>query len=233
MVSSSEDKRAEMSSFLFPQALKWQLSPLTIVSWLNVYMQVAYLNDMYEVLLPQYPQHVFIQIAEVGAAAWGACPPTPGPRPPVARRGVWPPAQCSLPAAPGPLRAGRGLLRVPLRRPGRVRPVPLLLLRADAEGLRCASPRALAGRTGQPRPGRLTCHVSSAGYQWCDIEKCVKWMVPFAMVIREAGSSKLKQFRGVPPEDAHNIQTHLNSLDLLVSRPPFPPDEGVAWQALR
>lgn len=78
MVSSLEDKRAEMSSFLFPQALKWQLSPLTIVSWLNVYMQVAYLNDMYEVLLPQYPQHVFIQIAEVGAAAWGACPPAPG-----------------------------------------------------------------------------------------------------------------------------------------------------------
>lgn len=54
-----------------------------------------------------------------------------------------------------------------------------------------------------------------SGYQWCDIEKCVKWMVPFAMVIRETGSSKLKQFRGVPAEDAHNIQTHLNSLDLL------------------
>lgn len=56
-----------------------------------------------------------------------------------------------------------------------------------------------------------------AGYQWCDIEKCVKWMVPFAMVIRETGSSKLKQFRGIPAEDAHNIQTHLNGLDLLVS----------------
>uniref|UniRef100_A0A5F5PSG3 G1/S-specific cyclin-E1 n=1 Tax=Equus caballus TaxID=9796 RepID=A0A5F5PSG3_HORSE len=54
-----------------------------------------------------------------------------------------------------------------------------------------------------------------SGYQWCDIEKCVKWMVPFAMVIRETGSSKLKHFRGVPAEDAHNIQTHLNSLDLL------------------
>lgn len=54
-----------------------------------------------------------------------------------------------------------------------------------------------------------------AGYQWCDIEKCVKWMVPFAMVIREMGSSKLKHFRGVPMEDSHNIQTHTNSLDLL------------------
>ena len=59
-----------------------------------------------------------------------------------------------------------------------------------------------------------------AGFQWSDIEKCVKWMVPFAMVIRETGSSKLKQFRGVPAEDAHNIQTHLSSLDLLVSLVP-------------
>lgn len=42
------------------------------------------------------------------------------------------------------------------------------------------------------------------------------------MVIRETGSSKLKQFRGVPAEDAHNIQTHLNSLDLLVSPLLFP-----------
>lgn len=67
--------------------------------------------------------------------------------------------------------------------------------------------------------------VFLAGHQWCDIEKCVKWMVPFALVIREAGSSKLKQFRGVPAEDAHNIQTHLNSLGLLVSTPP-PPDRS-------
>ncbi|KAM6153623.1 G1/S-specific cyclin-E1 isoform 2-T2 [Erethizon dorsatum] len=54
-----------------------------------------------------------------------------------------------------------------------------------------------------------------SGYQWCDIEKCVKWMVPFAMVIRETGSCKIKHFRGVPVEDSHNIQTHINSLDLL------------------
>lgn len=52
-----------------PQALKWHLSPLTIVSWLNVYLQVAYLNDVYEVLLPQYPQQIFIQIAEASSHA--------------------------------------------------------------------------------------------------------------------------------------------------------------------
>lgn len=44
----------------------------------------------------------------------------------------------------------------------------------------------------------------------------MKWMVPFAMAIREVGSSKLKHFRGIAPEDLHNIQTHINSLDLLV-----------------
>lgn len=50
-------------------------------------------------------------------------------------------------------------------------------------------------------------------------------MVPFAMVIRETGSSKLKHFRGVPAEDAHNIQTHINSLDLLVSSVPSFPEK--------
>ena len=33
------------------KALKWRLSPLTIVSWLNVYVQVAYVNDTGEVLM--------------------------------------------------------------------------------------------------------------------------------------------------------------------------------------
>uniref|UniRef100_A0A2K5C5W5 Uncharacterized protein n=1 Tax=Aotus nancymaae TaxID=37293 RepID=A0A2K5C5W5_AOTNA len=54
-----------------------------------------------------------------------------------------------------------------------------------------------------------------SGYEWCDIENCAKWMVPFAMVIRETGTSKLKHFRGVADDDAHNIQTHRDSLDLL------------------
>lgn len=47
------------------QALNWNLNPLTVVSWLNIYMQVAYLNELYEVLLRQYPQQIFVQIAEV------------------------------------------------------------------------------------------------------------------------------------------------------------------------
>uniref|UniRef100_A0A2K5DJY7 Cyclin C-terminal domain-containing protein n=1 Tax=Aotus nancymaae TaxID=37293 RepID=A0A2K5DJY7_AOTNA len=54
-----------------------------------------------------------------------------------------------------------------------------------------------------------------SGYEWCDIENCVKWMVPFAMVIREMGTSKRKHFRRVADEDVHNIQTHRDSWDLL------------------
>ncbi|XP_066876309.1 G1/S-specific cyclin-E1 isoform X1 [Kogia breviceps] len=136
------------------EALKWHLSPLTIVSWLNVYMQVAYLNDFYEVLLPQYPQQIFIQIAELLDL-------------------------CVLDV--GCLEFSYGVLA--------------------ASALYHFSSSELMQKV--------------SGYQWCDIEKCVKWMVPFAMVIRETGSSKLKHFRGVPAEDAHNIQTHVNSLDLL------------------
>ncbi|XP_005400163.1 PREDICTED: G1/S-specific cyclin-E1 isoform X1 [Chinchilla lanigera] len=136
------------------QALKWRLSPLTIVSWLNVYMQVAYLNDVYEVLLPQYPQHIFIQVAELLDL-------------------------CVLDV---------GCLEFPY-------------------GVLAAS--ALYHFTSSEMMQKVS------GYQWCDIEKCVKWMIPFAMVIREAGNSKVKHFRGVPIEDSHNIQTHINSLDLL------------------
>ncbi|XP_062967659.1 G1/S-specific cyclin-E1 isoform X2 [Cynocephalus volans] len=136
------------------KALKWRLSPLTIVSWLNVYMQVAYLNDLYEVLRPQYPQHIFIQIAELLDV-------------------------CVLDV--GCLEFSYGVLA--------------------ASALYHFSSSELMQKV--------------SGYQWCDIENCVKWMVPFAMVIRETGSSKLKHFRGVAAEDAHNIQTHINSLDLL------------------
>lgn len=136
------------------QALNWQLSPLTIVSWLNVYMQVAYLNNVYEVLLPQYPQQIFVQIAEL-----------------------------------------------------------LDLCVLDVDCLEFSYGILAASALYHFSSSELMQKVS--GYQWCDIEKCVKWMVPFAMVIRETGSSKLKYFRGVPTEDAHNIQTHINSLDLL------------------
>ncbi|TWW67061.1 G1/S-specific cyclin-E1 [Takifugu flavidus] len=46
------------------EELKWSLSPQTPVSWLNVYMQVAYLKETDELLLPRYPQETFTQIAQ-------------------------------------------------------------------------------------------------------------------------------------------------------------------------
>ncbi len=51
------------------QELKWSLSPQTPISWLNVYMQVAYLKETDELLIPRYPQATFTQIAEV-CCAW-------------------------------------------------------------------------------------------------------------------------------------------------------------------
>lgn len=39
---------------------------MTIISWLNLYLQVDALKDVPKVLLPQYSQEKFIQIAQVG-----------------------------------------------------------------------------------------------------------------------------------------------------------------------
>lgn len=59
--------------------------------------------------------------------------------------------------------------------------------------------------------------VLSAVFQWPEMEQCVKWMVPFAMSIREAGSSLLKTFKGISVDEMHSIQVHAPYLDLLVS----------------
>lgn len=136
------------------KALSWNLSPLTIVSWLNIYMQIAYLNEMCEVLLPQYPQLIFVQIAELLDL-------------------------CVLDV--GCLEYTYGILA--------------------ASALYHFSSSELMQKV--------------SGYELCDIEDCVRWMIPFAMAIKEAGGSTLKKFRGVPVEDLHNIQTHTNTLDLL------------------
>lgn len=45
----------------------------------------------------------------------------------------------------------------------------------------------------------------------------MRWMVPFAMSIREAGSSSLKTFKGIAADDMHNIQTHVPYMEWLVS----------------
>ncbi|XP_054856676.1 G1/S-specific cyclin-E1 isoform X2 [Eublepharis macularius] len=149
----TEDEILSMELIVM-KALNWNLSPLTVVSWLNVYMQVAYLNEICEVLLPRYPQQVFVQIAELLDL-------------------------CVLDV--GCLEYTYGILA--------------------ASALYHFSSCELMQKV--------------SGYELRDIEECVKWMVPFALAIREAGSSPLKHFRGVPAEDLHNIQTHINTFDLL------------------
>ncbi|KAJ7408545.1 hypothetical protein BTVI_59192 [Pitangus sulphuratus] len=150
----TEDEIISMELIIM-KALNWNLNPLTVVSWLNVYMQVAYLNELYEVMLPQYPQQIFVQITELLDL-------------------------CVLDI--GCLEYTYGILA--------------------ASALYHFSSSELMQKV--------------SGYEFCEIEECVKWMVPFAMALREVGSSKLKHFSGIAPEDLHNIQTHINSFDLLV-----------------
>ncbi|XP_027723736.1 G1/S-specific cyclin-E1 [Vombatus ursinus] len=137
------------------KALKWRLSPMTLVSWLNVYMQVAYLNDLYEeVLMPQYPQQIFVQVAE--------------------------------------------LLDV------------------------CILDMGCFDFTYGVLAASALYHFSSteimkkvSGFDWPEVEECVKWMIPFSMAVKEVGGARLKYFKGVPSEDMHNIQTHVNTINLL------------------
>lgn len=56
---------SNVCSLCVTQELKWSLSPQTPISWLNVYMQVAYLQETDQLLIPKYPQTTFSQIAEV------------------------------------------------------------------------------------------------------------------------------------------------------------------------
>lgn len=49
----------------------------------------------------------------------------------------------------------------------------------------------------------------------------MRWMVPFAVALRESGGSPMKTFSGVAAEDVHNIQTHAPYLTWLVSAPPL------------
>jgi G1/S-specific cyclin-E1 len=58
--------------------------------------------------------------------------------------------------------------------------------------------------------------VWCTGYQWGDIEECVNWMSVYARVLKCQDRVELKMFSRVAAEDAHNIQTHTVSLDLLV-----------------
>lgn len=65
-------------------------------------------------------------------------------------------------------------------------------------------------------PNQIPFVLICAALKWSDLEECVRWMVPFAMSIREVGSSALRPFKGIPADDMHNIQTHAAYLDWMV-----------------
>ncbi|XP_075694521.1 G1/S-specific cyclin-E1 isoform X1 [Rhinoderma darwinii] len=60
----TEDEILSMELIIM-KTLKWCLTPMTVVSWLNVYLQVAYGRELQQFLLPQYPQQTYIQIVEL------------------------------------------------------------------------------------------------------------------------------------------------------------------------
>uniref|UniRef100_A0A673GL77 G1/S-specific cyclin-E1 n=1 Tax=Sinocyclocheilus rhinocerous TaxID=307959 RepID=A0A673GL77_9TELE len=149
----TEDDILSMEIIIMKE-LNWSLSPLTPVAWLNIYMQMAYLKETAEVLMAQYPQATFVQIAEL---------------------------------------------------------LDLCIL--DVRSLEFSYDLLAASALFHFSSLELVMKVS--GLKWCDLEECVRWMVPFAMSIREAGSSALKTFKGIAADDMHNIQTHVPYMEWL------------------
>ncbi|XP_064610995.1 G1/S-specific cyclin-E-like isoform X3 [Liolophura sinensis] len=140
------------------KALKWGLSPMTVNSWLNVYLQVANLEQITEsehgFVFPQYSAHAFVQIARLTDL-------------------------CMLDL--GSVQFTNSVLA--------------------ASALYHMSSESIA--------------LAVSGLNMTDIMACVQWMAPHAITIREAGSTELKFFPTIPPEDAHNIQTHAVDVTML------------------
>ncbi|XP_068117149.1 G1/S-specific cyclin-E1 isoform X2 [Hyperolius riggenbachi] len=150
----TEDEITYMELIIM-KALKWCLAPMTAVSWLNVYLQVAYGKELQHFLLPQCPQQTYIRIVELLDL-------------------------CILDI---------GCLAFPYS----VLAAAVLYHFSNAE---------------------LVDKVT--GYKWIEIEECLRYLVPFALAIRDSGHQPvLKLFRGVDPEDMHNVQSHTGCLPLL------------------
>ncbi|KAM4721371.1 G1/S-specific cyclin-E1 [Rhinophrynus dorsalis] len=149
----TEDEITSMELVIM-KALDWCLGPMTVVSWLNIYLQVAYLRELQHFLLPQYPQETYVQIIELLDL-------------------------CVLDI---------GCLEYPYG----------VLAASALYHFSC-----------------LELVEKVSGYEWTDLEGCIKWVVPFAMTIKDMGKAKLKFFKGVDIEDVHNIQTHTGCLELM------------------
>uniref|UniRef100_A0A3B4Z2D9 Cyclin E1 n=1 Tax=Stegastes partitus TaxID=144197 RepID=A0A3B4Z2D9_9TELE len=149
----TEDEILSMEVIIMKE-LNWILSPQTPISWLNVYMQVAYLKETDELLIPRYPQATFTQIAEL-----------------------------------------------------------LDLCMLDIRCLEFSNGILAASALFHFSSVEVVENVSAL--KRVEVEECVRWMVPFAMALREVGGSSMKTFTGIPAEDMHNIQTHATYLTWL------------------
>ncbi|XP_068597932.1 G1/S-specific cyclin-E1 [Brachionichthys hirsutus] len=156
----SEDEILSMEIIIMKE-LDWSLSPQTPVSWLNVYMQVAFLTQTDELLIPRYPQDTFTHIAEL-----------------------------------------------------------LDLCMLDMRCLEFSNGVLAASALFHFSSLELVENVSALNR--VEVEPCVRWMVPFAMALREVGRSPMKTFRGIPADDVHNIQTHASYMRWL--------DEAYSYQ---
>ncbi|XP_063780204.1 G1/S-specific cyclin-E2 [Pseudophryne corroboree] len=153
----SEDEIMEMELVIL-KALKWELSPVTAVAWLNLYLQVSALKDSPKLLLPQYSQEQFIQIAQL---------------------------------------------------------LDLCILHIASLDFhyRILAAAALYHYTSMEVVAKAT------GLDWGSLSKCAHWMAPFAKVVQRNPPLKLKVFKKVPADGLHNIQTHINYLDMLDAVP--------------
>ncbi|XP_056134895.1 G1/S-specific cyclin-E1 [Lampris incognitus] len=159
----TEDEILSMELIIMKE-LKWSLSPQTPISWLNIYMQMAYLKETEELLIPRYPQATFTQIAEL-----------------------------------------------------------LDLCMLDVHSLEFSN--GVLAASALFHFSSLELVESVSGLKRVDMEECVRWMVPFAVVLREAGGTPLKSFLGIPANDTHNIQTHAAYLTWLAKAYSYHEDE--------
>ncbi|CAL1603279.1 unnamed protein product [Knipowitschia caucasica] len=142
----TEDEILSMEIIIMKE-LNWSLSPQTPISWLNVYMQVAFLKETDELLIPKYPQATFTQIAEL-----------------------------------------------------------LDVCMLDVRGLEFSNGVLAASALFHFSSLELVENVSAL--KGSEVEECVRWMVPFAMALKEDEGRPMKTFTGISDDDMHNIQTH-------------------------
>uniref|UniRef100_A0A8C6SRJ0 Cyclin E1 n=1 Tax=Neogobius melanostomus TaxID=47308 RepID=A0A8C6SRJ0_9GOBI len=153
----TEDEILSMEIIIMKE-LNWSLSPQTPVSWLNVYMQVAYLKETDELLIPRYPKkHNLVNVSQL---------------------------------------------------------LDLCLL--DVRCLEFSNGVLAASALFHFSSLELVENVSAL--KGAEVEECVRWMVPFAMALRENEGRPMRTFTGISTDDMHNIQTHTAYLTWLVSQ---------------